>query len=92
MLFRTSTTTTANPKVKAEVDRLVDEEMRRSSKKPSNFFKDLPPLPELNFEDHPMLERVRSGKPPIQMDTSRYGLEVPPMNKWNDETDLKFRL
>lgn len=39
-----------NPKVKAEVDRLVEEEMRLSSKKPSDFLKDLPPLPTFNFQ------------------------------------------
>lgn len=39
-----------NPVIKAEVDRLVEEEMRRSSKKPSDFLKDLPPLPKFNFQ------------------------------------------
>lgn len=39
-----------DPKVKEEVDRLVEEEMRRSSKKPSDFLKGLPPLPNFNFQ------------------------------------------
>lgn len=39
-----------NARVKEEVDRLVEEEMRRSSKKPADFLKDLPPLPKFNFE------------------------------------------
>lgn len=36
--------------VKQEVDRLVEEEMRRSSKKPSDYLKELPPIPKLTFE------------------------------------------
>lgn len=39
-----------NPAVKEEVDRLVEEEMRRSTKKPSDFLKDLPPLFKYSFE------------------------------------------
>lgn len=39
-----------NPIVKEEVDRLVEEEMRRSSKKPSDFLKDLPPLTKFSFQ------------------------------------------
>lgn len=39
-----------NPKVKEEVDRLVEEEMRRSTKKPADFLKDLAPLPTFSFQ------------------------------------------
>lgn len=40
----------SDPRVKIEVDRLVEEEMRRSSKKPADFLKDFPPLPTFNFQ------------------------------------------
>lgn len=40
----------ADPRVKEEVDLMVEQEMRRSSKKPSDFLKDLPPLTKFSFE------------------------------------------
>ncbi|CAN1180329.1 Pre-mRNA-splicing factor SPF27 homolog [Linum perenne] len=86
-----------NPSIKAEVDRLVEEEMRRSSKKPADFLKDLPPLPKFTFEDYPMLakeyERVRAGKPPVAIDFSRYAhLDQPSANKVNEEAAWKQSL
>ncbi|GKV05118.1 hypothetical protein SLEP1_g17159 [Rubroshorea leprosula] len=84
-------------KVKAEVDRLIEEEMRRSTKKPADFLKDLPPLPKFNFENHPTIakeyERVRAGRPPVALDfSSRYLIEPPPMSKRNDESAWKQSL
>lgn len=40
----------ANDAVKKEVDRMVEEELRRSAKKPADFLKDLPPLAKPDFK------------------------------------------
>ena len=47
-----------NPLIKAEVDRLVEEEMRRSSRKPADFLKELPPLPKFDFEVNLTVNRL----------------------------------
>lgn len=42
--------------VRAKVNKLIEEEMRRSTKKPVDYLKEMPPVPPARFEGHPMLK------------------------------------
>ncbi|KAJ7526186.1 hypothetical protein O6H91_17G086100 [Diphasiastrum complanatum] len=86
----------SHPQVKAEVDKLIEDEMKRSTKRPASFLADLPPLPAVDLEECPMLskefERVRLGKPPLTMDMSRYALDPPHLNRRYDVNAWKHAL
>lgn len=45
------------PDVKQQVDKLVEEEMRRSTKRPADYLKEMPPIRPARFEGHPMLQQ-----------------------------------
>ncbi|GJR16807.1 pre-mRNA-splicing factor SPF27 [Tanacetum coccineum] len=52
-----------DPKVKADVDRLIEEEMRRSHKKPSDYLKDLPPVAKFDFQYKDVYNTYRETEP-----------------------------
>lgn len=75
---------------RAGVDQLINEEMRRMSKRPKDYLAEMAPAYELDFKGCPMLakefKRVVGGEsgmaPP---DSTRYELAPPPKSKRNDE-------
>ncbi|KAI5082857.1 hypothetical protein GOP47_0002600 [Adiantum capillus-veneris] len=81
---------------KAEVDQLIEAEMRRSSQRPADFLARLPPLAPFDFQSCPMFareyDRVHSGKPGTVLDVSRYGLDPPAPNRRNDVNSWKHAL
>lgn len=43
------------PDVKKQVDALIEEELKRSTKRPADYLKEFPPVPGPKFEGHPLL-------------------------------------
>ena len=43
------------PEAKKVVDALIEEELKRSTKKPSDYLREMPALPAAMFEGHPLL-------------------------------------
>ncbi len=43
------------PELKQQVDALIEEELKRSTKKPSDYLREMPSLPPTVFEGHPIL-------------------------------------
>ncbi|KAI3428653.1 hypothetical protein D9Q98_007476 [Chlorella vulgaris] len=76
------------PAEKRAVDQLIEEEMRSSSKRPSDYLGDLEPLPESRIAGNELLEkemaRAAAGEAMQAMDTFRYNLEPPQPSKRND--------
>ncbi|GMH35039.1 hypothetical protein BSKO_02907 [Bryopsis sp. KO-2023] len=79
---------TLSPEMRDEVDRLVQEEMQRSTKKPVDYLRELPPIPTSQFKGSKVLkseyERVRRGEGMPPLDTHRYTLSTPAKSKMND--------
>lgn len=71
-----------------QAEELINEELKKSNKKPSDYLASFPPLPASRFEGHPILQheyaRVKAGKQMEAMDTSRFHLTPPPASQQND--------
>ncbi|KAK3238373.1 hypothetical protein CYMTET_51609 [Cymbomonas tetramitiformis] len=70
------------------VNQLIQEEMRRSSKTVADYLSDLPPLPPQRFKEGSMIademDRVAANQKLTAIDTARYALQQPPLNRRND--------
>ena len=75
-----------DPAVKAQVDALIEAEMRTF--KPSRSYLEPWPMYEPDFEEHPLLHaewlRVCDGQPMSKMDNARYQLDPPPAHQQAD--------
>ncbi|KAL6756456.1 Pre-mRNA-splicing factor SPF27 [Haematococcus lacustris] len=84
------------PEFKQQVDALIDDEMKRSIKRPSDYLRELPPVPAPSFAGSSVLcneyERVKSGQPMAAIDTSRFRLDPPAASKRNDLAAWKAAL
>jgi len=76
------------PDTKRSVEQLIEEEMRRSSKRPADYLKELPEVPESVIPEDSLimteLARLKAGEPMAQVDTTRYQLNPPPAAKKGD--------
>ena len=44
-----------DPALKKTVDELIEEEMKKSTKKPADYLREMPAMPSGSLESHPML-------------------------------------
>jgi len=62
--------------------------MKRSTKKPSDYLKEIPPFPASRLPEGSLvakeLDRLKRGEKMAQLDTVRYQLNPPPQSKRND--------
>lgn len=79
------------PEMKRQVDAMIDEELRRSTKRPADYLREMPPMPPSRLLEggvHPMLaadmKRVESKEAMPPLSSSRYLLEPPPAARRHD--------
>lgn len=78
---------TPTPELRKQVDELIAEEMKRSTKRPQDYLKELPTAGPI-FPNNPMLaaeyDRVKQQLPMPPLDAVRFRLEPPPLSRRND--------